>query len=105
MARKFQPQMATANDLLEGDVVYFTAAGGWSRHIGDAVMALNAEAAAELLKKAEAFQNQVVGAYLTDVTVDARGRAAPAHFREEFRTRGPSNYPQHGRQAESDADV
>ena len=24
MARKFHPQMATANDLLEGDVVYFT---------------------------------------------------------------------------------
>ena len=24
MARKFQPQMATGNDLLEGDVVYFT---------------------------------------------------------------------------------
>ena len=73
--------------------------------IGDAAMALNAEAAAELLKRAEAFPNQVVGVYLTDVTVDASGRAAPAHFREEFRTRGPSNYPQHGRQAESNADV
>ena len=33
-------------------------------------------------------------------TIDDLGRAAPAHFREEFRTRGPSNYPQHGRQPE-----
>lgn len=104
MARKFQPQMATANDLLEGDVVYFTAAGTWSRYIADADMALNAEAAADLLKRAEAFPNQVVGVYLTDVAVDARGRAAPAHFREEFRTRGPSNYPEHGRKSET-ADV
>ena len=103
-ARKFQPQMATGNDLLEGDVVYFTAAGDWSRRIADAAMALNAEAAADLLKAAEAFPNQVVGVYLTDVSVDDRGRAAPAHFREEFRTRGPSNYPEHGRQAET-ADV
>jgi len=104
MARKFQPQMATGNDLLEGDVVYFTAEGNWSRQIGDAAMALNAEVAAELLKAAEAFPNQVVGVYLTDVAVDERGRAAPAHFREAFRTRGPSNYPQHGRRAET-ADV
>ena len=45
MARKFQPQMATGNDLLEGDVVYFTSTGEWSRSIGDAALAVNAEAA------------------------------------------------------------
>lgn len=100
MARKFNPQMATGNDLLEGDVVYFTAAGDWSREIGDAALALNAEAAEELLAQASAFPNQVVGVYVVDAAVDDRGRAAPAHFREAFRTRGPSNYPQHGRQAE-----
>ena len=42
MARKFQPQMATGNDLLEGDVVYFTSTGEWSREIGDAALAVNA---------------------------------------------------------------
>jgi hypothetical protein len=99
-ARKFQPQMATGNDLLEGDVVYFTAAGDWSREIGDAALAVNQEAAEDLLQRASSFPNQVVGVYLVEAAVDDHGRAAPAHFREECRTRGPSNYPQHGRQAE-----
>ena len=99
MARKFQPQMATGNDLLEGDVVYFTSVGDWSREIGEAALAVNQEAADDMLKRASGFPNQVVGVYLTDVLIDAEGHAAPAHFREDFRTRGPSNYPQHGRQA------
>ena len=100
MARKFQPQLATGNDLLEGDVVYFTSTGEWSREIGEAALAVNAEAAADLLARAARFPNQVVGVYLVEAAVDDQGRAAPAHFREVFRTRGPSNYPQHGRQAE-----
>lgn len=100
MARKFNPQIATANDLLEGDVVYLTAEGGWSREIGDSAVAVNAEAAAELLARAQSCPDKVVGPYLADAAIDAQGRAAPAHFREVFRTRGPSNYPEHGRQAE-----
>lgn len=100
MARKFVPQIATANDLLEGDVIYLTKAGDWSREIGEAAVAVSPEAAAELLARAQAFPGQVVGAYLADARIDDEGRAAPAHFREGFRTRGPSNYPGHGRQAE-----
>jgi len=99
-ARKFQPQMATGNDLLEGDVVYFTSTGEWSREIGDAALAMSPEAAEDLLARASAFPNRVVSVYLVETRVDDHGRAAPAHFREVFRTRGPSNYPQHGRQAE-----
>lgn len=97
--RAFKPQMATGNDLLEGDVVYFTEAGGWSRHIAESAIARDKEAADDLLARASAFPNQVVGVYLTDVLIDAEGHAAPAHFREDFRTRGPSNYPEHQRQA------
>ncbi|MER2510615.1 DUF2849 domain-containing protein [Amaricoccus sp.] len=100
MARVFKPLMATANDLLEGDVVYFTGNGDWSRHIAESALATNQEAADDLLRRASAFPNQVVGVYLVEAALDARGRAAPAHFREVFRTRGPSNYPEHGRQAE-----
>jgi hypothetical protein len=100
MARKFQPQMATGNDLLEGDVVYFTSTGDWSRSIGDAALAVNQEAADDLLRRAQGFPNRVVGVYLVEAGIDDCGRAAPAHFREVFRTRGPTNYPQHGRQAE-----
>ena len=100
MARKFTPQIATANDLLEGDVIYFTDAGDWSREIGDAALATTPEAAEALLARASAFPNQVVGVYLVEAKIDDQGRAAPDHFREVFRTRGPSNYPSHGRQAE-----
>jgi hypothetical protein len=99
MARSFHPQMATGNDLLEGDVVYFTSVGDWSRDIADAALAVNPEAAADLLARASAFPNRVVGVYLVEAALDDRGRAAPAHFREVFRTRGPSNYA-HGKQAE-----
>jgi hypothetical protein len=104
MARPFKPQMATGNDLLEGDVVYFTGRDDWSREITDAALAVNSAAAEELLARASGFPNQVVGVYLVEAALDERGRAAPAHFREAFRTRGPSNYPQHGKQAEQ-ADV
>jgi hypothetical protein len=100
MARAFKPQIATGNALLEGDVIYFTYDGTWSRTIGDAAVALNAEAAAELLRNAQGQPEVAVGVYLADVEIDARGRAAPAHFREAFRTRGPSNYPWLGKQAE-----
>jgi hypothetical protein len=101
MSRGFHPRLATGNDLFEGDVVYFTSTGEWSREIGDAALAVSETAAQALLARASAFPNAVVGVYLVEVTLDERGRAAPAHFREVFRTRGPSNYPQHGRQAEA----
>ena len=104
MARPFAPQIATGNDLLEGDVVYFTQACGWTRTIREAAIAPSAEAAAALLERASRFAHEVVGIYLVDARLDAHGRAAPAHFREAFRMRGPSNYF-HGKQAEDLTDV
>lgn len=98
MARKFLPQVATGNDLLEGDVVYFTPAGGWSRDHAEAAVAETPEAAEALLKRAAGFPQAVVGVYLADARIEA-GRPAPVHFREVFRTKGPSNYF-HGKQAE-----
>lgn len=98
MAREFLPKVATGNDLYEGDVVYFSKDGAWSRFHGDADYALNAEDASALLKAASAFPQQVVGVYLADAEI-RDGRPVPVHFREVFRTRGPSNY-YHGKQAE-----
>jgi hypothetical protein len=97
MAKAFIPQIATGNDLLEGDVVYLTAEGTWSRALAEAAVALTREAAAELLERAEACPNRVVGVYLADVSLDGAGRPAPAHFREDYRLKGPSNRPEHGR--------
>lgn len=98
MARPFTPKVITANALLEGDVVYFTQADGWTRHLAEAEL-IDDEAHAQLrLLDAESQQNQVVGVYLADVSADQDG-PQPTHFREEFRRTGPSNYF-HGKQAE-----
>jgi hypothetical protein len=99
MARAFTPKVITANALIEGDVIYLTDAGDWTRRLEDAVL-LHDEADAQLrLIEAEAQAGVAVGVYLADAAADPEGRPAPTHFREEFRRTGPSNYF-HGKQAE-----
>lgn len=98
MARSFTPKVVTANALLEGDVVYLTEDDRWSRHHHEAEL-IEDEAHAQLrLLHAASQRNLVVGAYLADAKPGPAG-PEPVHFREAFRTRGPSNYP-HGKQAE-----
>ena len=98
MTRNFTPKVVTANDLRLGDVVYLTADDRWSRHHAEAELIAD-EAHAQLrLLHAAAQKLVVVGAYLADAKAGPHG-PEPVHFREAFRTRGPSNYP-HGKQAE-----
>lgn len=95
MPRAFTPKVLTANALLEGDVVYLTADDQWSRNLRDAEV-LTDEAHAQLrLVEASARHSEVVGVYLADVNVTEDG-PAPKHFREDFRSTGPSNYA-HGK--------
>lgn len=90
--------MITANALLEGDAVWFTADNTWTGDIREAEF-LDDEAHADLrLLEATAQQDKIAGAYLADAKLGAEG-PEPTHFREAFRTRGPSNY-NHGKQAE-----
>ena len=96
MAPRFVPKAATANHLLEGDVIYFTQPG-WSRRIEDAAVALTPEDADVLLSEASVHAAEAVGVVLTDIDLSG-GRPRPAHFREAFRAQGPSNYC-HGKQA------
>lgn len=99
MPRPFTPKVVTANALLEGDVVYFTQADSWTRHMSEAEL-IDDEAHAQLrLLEAERQQDQIVGAYLADVKAGDNG-PEPTHFREDFRRTGPSNYF-HGKQAEA----
>ena len=99
MARQFTPKVVTANALLEGDVIYLTSDDRWSRHHHEAEL-IEDEAHAQLrLLKAESQRQVVVGAYLADAKAGLSG-PVPIHFREAFRTRGPSNYP-HGKQETS----
>ena len=96
MSRGFTPKVVTANALLEGDVVYLTADDRWSREHREAEL-IEDEAHAQLrLLDAQAQRQVVVGAYLAEARPGPDG-PEPVHFREAFRTRGPSNYA-HGKQ-------
>ena len=95
---RFTPKVVTANDLRIGDVIYLTADDRWTRHHHEAEL-IEDEAHAQLrLLHATAQRHLLVGAYLADAKSGPKG-PEPTHFREAFRTRGPSNYA-HGKQVD-----
>lgn len=95
MSRPFTPKVVTANALLEGDVVYLSEDGRWTRDHREAEL-IEDEAHAQLrLIEAAAQHHAVVGAYLAEAR-PGRDGPEPVHFREVFRSRGPSNYA-HGK--------
>jgi len=98
MARAFTPKVLTANRLIEGDVVYYGHNGAWVSSHDDALFLKDEVQANDLLARANAQADLLVGPYLADATLKD-GKPVPSHFREAFRTRGPSNYA-HGKQAE-----
>lgn len=98
------PAILLANDLLDGDVVFAFIDGAaplaWTRDPALALVAAD-DAAAEKLEAfaaAELRGNKVVDAYLVDVAIES-GSPVPRHFRERFKTLGPSNRPDLGKQA------
>jgi len=98
MKGRYTPKVITGNALLEGDVVYFTADDRWSRHHAEAEL-IEDEAIADVrMLTASKDKNEIVGIYLADAKAGPNG-PEPVHFREVFRTRGPSNYV-HGKQAD-----
>jgi len=99
MTRHFTPSVLTANDLLEGDVIYLAPSGDWVRDLAHARLFTDARAATEALDIAEGQQDRLVGAYLAPAKPGATG-PKPGHFREAFRAKGPSNYA-HGKQAQA----
>lgn len=99
MSRVFKPKVVTANALIEGDAVWLTASGTWTRDMRRAELIKDEAQAAIRLQVGEAQHDQIVGVYLVEAKAGPEG-PEPVHFREEFRTRGPSNYP-HGKQVET----
>ena len=94
------PAILLANHLLDGDVVFRTASG-WSLNPAEALVARD-EATALALEaagKAAFAAHEVVDAYLVDVVIGADGVPVPRHFRERFKTLGPTNRPDLGKQA------
>lgn len=94
----FTPKVATSNHLIDGDVIYFTQPG-WTRVLAEAAVAASPEDADTLLAEARGYPRETVGVELTEVDLSS-GVPTPIHFRETFRTQGPSNYF-HGKQADN----
>ncbi len=98
-------QVVTANDLLNGDVVFLSSGGCWRRELQHATLVRTSGDADFLMAQAAQHEAYVVGPYLAEVTQDDAGRLEPVHYRERIRTLGPSNRPDLGRQAEGLAEV
>ncbi|MDE0112690.1 MAG: DUF2849 domain-containing protein [Albidovulum sp.] len=100
MPRNFALKVITTNRLVEGDAVYLTQAGKWSSEFADAEVFADLGSATSALEKANEQTLFHIGAYLADAEIDPSGRPRPIHYREQIRSRGPSNYF-HGKQAEA----
>lgn len=99
MNRLNTPKVITSNHLFEGDVIYYSPHGEWVREFSKAKIFSEKEKAETILKIADQQRDIHVGAYLADAVKNEDGTYEPAHFRERFRTLGPSNYF-HGKQSE-----
>lgn len=99
MNKVFTPKVVTGNALLSGDVVYLSKDGGLTGDIREALPLMDPHSADTHLEATQERTDEIVGAYHADVLIKD-GVPAPIHFREVFRTLGPSNYP-HGKQAKA----
>lgn len=81
-------QVLTANDFLSGAVVYWSQQG-WRHDLVDADVFTDPDKADEVLAKAVARPQEIVGAYLIAVEGQS-GQWRPTHIRESIRAQGPS---------------
>jgi len=91
MTQKSASQIITANDLLSGEVVYFTKSGAWSLRHADAAIIDQPDHAERSLEEVTRNDASVVGPYLALARVGESQTVAPVHFRDAFRSIGPSN--------------
>jgi hypothetical protein len=93
----------TGNRLADGEAVFWNG-GRWVERFIDAQLFDAPDAAAAAEAEAKSQQTVVVDPYLIDVIPAGEGWA-PLSFRERIRCLGPSNHPQHGKQADGGADI
>ena len=84
-------QIVTANRLLDGHVVYLTAASAWSEDVKNSVCVDSESAGVDILEQAQAFvdRQEIIDPYLVDVEIGDEG-VAPIVFRERIRAMGPT---------------
>jgi hypothetical protein len=93
----------TANRLKDGEAVFWKQ-GRWVDRFGEAELFEGASEAEAAEAAAKSEQTLVVDPYLIDV-MQTGDIWAPVSFRERIRCLGPSNHPQHGKQADGGADL
>ena len=93
----------TANRLADGEAVFWKN-GRWVERFADAQLFEGQDEAESAEASAKTEQTVVVDPYLIDV-ISAGETWAPLSYRERIRCLGPTNHPQHGKQAEGGADI
>ena len=96
-------QILTANNLFSGEVIYLKSKKKWVDSLHKATVFDNQEEADEALTFANLQIGELVNAYLIDVEIMSAGKVKPKTYREQLRSKGPTNYF-HGKQAEKDKD-
>ena len=82
------PLLLTANELLDGNVVYFDG-DDWSPRIEDALVATDDDTATRL-EQVLANDIRIVEPFLATVALDGKGRPVVTHYRERIRITGPT---------------
>ena len=93
----------TANRLIDGEVVFWSR-GRWVERFGQAELFAEDAPAGAAEAEAKTRPDLVVDPYLIAVQ-EAEDGFAPVAYRERLRALGPTNTPQHGKQAEGGHDV
>ena len=93
----------TANRLADGETVFWNQ-GRWVERFVDAQLFEDKDEAEAAEAAAKSAQTVVVDPYLIDI-MRADDIWAPVSFRERIRCLGPSNHPQHGKQAKGGHDI
>ncbi len=91
MKNTSKTKVITGNDLLSGEVVYLTLSGQWSLHHHEAIAFDDSTVGDSRLSEILKGDRSVIGAYLADASLTDDGLPSPVHFRDAFRTKGPSN--------------
>ena len=93
----------TGNRLADGEAVFWNK-GQWVPRFKDAELFDDDPRAEAAEAEAKSELTVVVDPYLIDV-IESEGLWAPLSFRERIRCLGPSNHPQHGKQALGGDDI
>lgn len=93
----------TANRLADGEAVFWNN-GRWVDRFAEAQLFDGHDEAETAEAAAKSLQTVVVDPYLIDV-IEAGNVWAPLSYRERIRCLGPTNHPQHGKQADGGADI